>query len=118
MCEAMLEYKGSYEQAIVCAKKAAGYNTSYPDWRIFLCRIVLENAERAMAGLAEGSSSSGGALEGMPELDPGQVLGDTLQVTVAQIYLHINGLYSRSAVYRLFSLWSAQKEIGYGLMFE
>lgn len=69
MSEAMLEYRGSYEQALMCVKKAAGYNASYPDWRIFLCRILLEN-----------SSSQSNDRGDLPDCEPAEVLAEALQV--------------------------------------
>ena len=78
MCEAMLEYRGSYEQAMVCVKKAAGYNPSYPDWRIFICRILLENSADVVRNPepVDGGDAAGHG----PEHDPAEVLSETLQV--------------------------------------
>lgn len=75
MCEAMLEYRGSYQQALICVKKAAGYNHSYPDWRIFLCRILLENSK-----IEIGETSRNAEEAHLEEFDAAEVLSDAMQV--------------------------------------
>ena len=77
MCEAMLEYRGSYQQALICVKKAAGYNHSYPDWRIFLCRILLENAKCENDVTVRGAESTP-----LEEFDPADILSDAMQVVM------------------------------------
>jgi hypothetical protein len=80
MCEAMLEYRGSRQQAMVCIKKAARYNAAYPDWRIFMCRILLETSMPSSE--AAGGGAAGGRFESLGECAPEDVLAETLQVCV------------------------------------
>ena len=78
MCEAMLEYRGSSQQAMVCIKKAAKYNAGYPDWRIFMSRILLENSVSVTTD--EPILTSIPVNERFENLDPVDVLAETLQV--------------------------------------
>lgn len=79
MCEAMLEYRGSYQQAMLCIKKAARYNAGYPDWRIFMCRILLENS-KPESTTETTAALSGERFENLGEVDPVEVMAETLQV--------------------------------------
>ena len=38
----MLEFKGSAAEAVSCAKRASDCNATYVDWKIILCRVLLD----------------------------------------------------------------------------
>ena len=37
-----MEYKGDSRQALICIQNAAKHNIQYPDWKILLCRLLLD----------------------------------------------------------------------------
>lgn len=75
MSEAMLEYRGSRVDSIRCIRKAARFNIGYPDWRIFLCRILLLSAFKESE-----DADTDGLIDGLEHCDIHEILAESLQV--------------------------------------
>jgi hypothetical protein len=85
MAEAMLEYRGDADQALLCLRKAAQYNASSPDWRILATRVLLRSALPILTSSgaeAEGDVEEGGGAAYQGEAPEAKtVLLEPLQVT-------------------------------------